>query len=252
MKKNNLLTIDECISLLEIYKEKYILNDYKQTKDERESVMRKIRYGVLSLKGGKKAYDTIRDYVVDHGQYDESIEVLEKAKKYSRFWPLSIIVKAELQVFDYGFTIIFVLLGIVKIFLGTLDVNNATGSDSWPSVKGIITKSYVSLHYDIESSTTSYSPMIEYTYTVDGKDYSNNRRTYKADSEDHEWVDTTLSDYPKGIIVQVHYKPEDHSVSVLEPGLFASTYDGIHTGLFFIAIGVFYYTGRSIYSIHWG
>ncbi len=136
------------------------------------------------------------------------------------------------------------LIGILAIYIGIRNVLNASASTSWPSVDGKISKSDVRMQtgssggQDVSSSGT-YQADIEYDYVVDGEHLKGSRIAYgDHGTADRSYADSISSMYPEGISVTVFYKPDDHQVSLLEPGLSTSAWVPVFFGTPFLLIGI--------------
>ncbi|KAA0005652.1 MAG: DUF3592 domain-containing protein [Thermoplasmata archaeon] len=77
--------------------------------------------------------------------------------------------------------------------------------------------------YDPETDYTdtyyTYIPKIEYSYTVNGVNYSGDKISFEiVSTTDYEWAQNKVDLYYKGKNVTVYYNPENPSESVLEKG----------------------------------
>ena len=94
-------------------------------------------------------------------------------------------------------------------------------SKRWPSVEGEITKSERSSYSS--SATESFSaPVIEYSYTINGKEYKSDRikiGVQSISSSDRDWAERTIEKYSLGKKVMVYYNPLLPTSAVLETGL---------------------------------
>jgi len=94
----------------------------------------------------------------------------------------------------------------------------AEASKKWPTVQGSVISSKLSLRKDNEGKTM-YAPDINYTYSVDGKEYTGtNIRTIDGSTSMKQSVKKQLEKYAKGTSVKVYYDPEFPDSAVLEPG----------------------------------
>ncbi len=103
-------------------------------------------------------------------------------------------------------------------------------SSRWPTVKGMISESYV---YSDEDSDR---PRVKYRYTVDDKEYSNKVVTLKqrSDTQSLKNSETIVSNYPEGSSVTVYYHPEKPGYSVLEQGRGSGNWIGFGVMLFLL------------------
>lgn len=92
-------------------------------------------------------------------------------------------------------------------------------SKNWPTAPGVVLDSQVTMHYDDEG-TKMYGVALSYRYDVDGLTYDGNKRTFGDYSSNNRGrAEKIIAQYQPGSAVQVHYKPEDPSEAVLEPGM---------------------------------
>ncbi|MGO9108721.1 MAG: DUF3592 domain-containing protein [Thermoguttaceae bacterium] len=92
-------------------------------------------------------------------------------------------------------------------------------AQSYTTTIGTMTRSNIEVHRG--RKRTTFSPAINYTYRVAGKDYSSDRYRYfwsfatmwRANAE------RVVADLPVGTNVTVYYAPHDPSDSILHPGL---------------------------------
>lgn len=106
------------------------------------------------------------------------------------------------------------IVGAITLFIGARDYLWAKDSVDWPRVKGEVLSSY------IKSSSKKYRAMVEFGYSVEGKEYIGNLICFTYDG--HATTSTAesyVNDYSEGSTVNVYYNPSSPSVSVLKPGL---------------------------------
>lgn len=101
-------------------------------------------------------------------------------------------------------------------------------SGSWTEVQGLITQSYVRhVRSGRSNRTTDYRAEVEYTYSVMGRTYTNDRLTFSADQgyPGHNYTDNRaraeaiVANYPAQLPVPITYNPKNPAMSVLHPGL---------------------------------
>ena len=64
---------------------------------------------------------------------------------------------------------------------------------------------------------TVWSPVVEYVYRVDGRDYHGTRLALGADvAASRDFAEATVARYPAGREVTVHFDPANPSFAVLE------------------------------------
>ena len=124
------------------------------------------------------------------------------------------------------------LIGPLFLVVGSLVVvstirgrRRAVASSGWPVVQGRIVRSEMSRSVDPNGIKTSasldqgiYKPLIEFTYTVGGAEYSSDTFTLSVYSTDSETASAIVGRYPIGAPAIVHYNPEDPSEATLETG----------------------------------
>ena len=127
----------------------------------------------------------------------------------------------------------FGLAGIALTTFGTIGIVRASESTGWPSVQGKVIKSSVERESSTRSGSartgggsrrTSYHARVAYKYTVDGADFAGDRVAYGDHGGKRKHAQRIVNRYRKGKAVAVHYRPDDPSVCLLEPGLKAQTF----------------------------
>ena len=118
---------------------------------------------------------------------------------------------------------IFFLLGLGLAIFGFVQRKKAKSTESWPTVSGSIISSQLdqksSTDFDAEytSTSTSYTPMVEFSYEIDGRTYRGNRVFPGTSmSYDHGTAKSIVNRYQPGATVSVHYDPADPTQAVLE------------------------------------
>lgn len=112
-----------------------------------------------------------------------------------------------------------VLFGAVMIIIGGRDIKHSHECLTWPETDGIIIESGIYERKDDDNSKIYYSLMIKYSFIVNGKTYTGNRKSYQTEEHsDRKIIEDILTDYPKGAVIRIFYKPENPEFSVLERG----------------------------------
>lgn len=110
-----------------------------------------------------------------------------------------------------------VAIGVVLLVFGVYTRVQSLASAHWPVAHGVITRSEVRTTYARERRRDpSYRADIVYEYSVDGKTYRGTNVSYAKGFFDG--ASTTVSRYPQGSVVDVHYHPRDPATAVLDPG----------------------------------
>ncbi len=115
--------------------------------------------------------------------------------------------------------LIFLLLGLAIANHGMKEVLKSRRSTRWPTTEGLITRSEVKV--DRDGGCTSYSPDIEFSYTIGEKAYrSTSVRVGRIAMRGRADVEAFNNRYLVGHVVTAAYDPNNHAYAVLEPGLF--------------------------------
>ena len=99
--------------------------------------------------------------------------------------------------------------------------HNGQGMANWPRVGGTITESFVYTHarQTLEQAAVTYTPVVAYTYVVDGKTYRANKRDgapyYGNSTPRRAEADARIAALPAGKAVRVRYNPHVPEQSVL-------------------------------------
>jgi hypothetical protein len=115
-------------------------------------------------------------------------------------------------------------------------VLRALESATWPAVPGRIVASHVVRHvsHGRHGSSTSYTPSIQYSYRVAGRDYTCSEimpgRNWGSKSAYRE-VDA----HPVGSTSAIHYLTADPNIAVLEAGWHAENLGQALMGMIFLA-----------------
>lgn len=140
-------------------------------------------------------------------------------------------------------------MGIIA-FLSFLAIR-AARSSSWPAASGVLLRKGTQLHVsrDKETELVNWKSLhidAEYAYQVEGVEYTSRRVTFcDMVNKPRSSLDNILDEYLTSEKVTVYYNPMKHSDSVLLPGVKIWNFTPMVTGLFSIALGVFflYYQG---------
>ena len=118
---------------------------------------------------------------------------------------------------------VFFLLGIGLAIFGFVQRKKAKTTETWPTASGSIVSSRLDQNTRTERrdnrtyTSTSYTPIVEYTYEIGGKTYQGNRVFPGASmSYDHGTAQGIVNRYQPGAAVTVHYDPADPAQAVLE------------------------------------
>jgi len=138
----------------------------------------------------------------------------------------------------YPTAIIFILVGFFFIGLSLLPVYQDLQTSSWETTEGEVILSEISSG----SEPGTQKPNIEYTYSVNGVNYSSNRiHAFGGYSSSGSYARDTVSKYPIGTELTVYYNPEKPSESAIERGQIMSlTYFGVFMGSIAVIAGFWY------------
>jgi hypothetical protein len=136
------------------------------------------------------------------------------------------------------FLAVFGLIGAGLSYWGWTILQNARASASWPTAEGVISSSEVSHSTDAEGGD-SYSPEVDYQYTVDGLPFSDSTIKFGENSYDRRrTAEEIAATYPVGRPVTVYYDPEEPDNAVLEPGVSGGSYIVLGIGVIFILVAL--------------
>jgi hypothetical protein len=132
----------------------------------------------------------------------------------------------------------FIVIGAVTFFFGVRGLHRAWESAEWPVADGMIKNSAVEYKSSDDGGGTYFAEVF-YQFAVDGKTHSGNKVAfgdYGSNKPSH--AQKIVNRYPIGLRLQVHYRPSDPDVCVLEPGVKGQTWFLPGFGLIFFAAGV--------------
>ena len=91
-------------------------------------------------------------------------------------------------------------------------------SPGWPKARGNVIKSYVRTVPSTGSAYKNVMPEVVYVYYVDGIKYEGNKIFFLEDGRGSSWSKKKVEKYKVEQQIEVFYNPQDHRISVLEPG----------------------------------
>lgn len=125
--------------------------------------------------------------------------------------------------------VLFFLLGWALLFESISRLSDAQDSTGWPTTTGTVLES--DIHDGVwlrnkKDADTHYQPTVEYTYTVDGTAYTNDRVSFTehSGSTERSWAEDIVDRFPIGAEVTVYYKPGAPDEAVLDPGVDQDNY----------------------------
>jgi hypothetical protein len=111
--------------------------------------------------------------------------------------------------------------GIYLIIASRKTRAQAEASQNWPAAAGSVLRSEVGESTSTDSdgdTSTTYHPVVEYTYQVGGQSFTGRRITFGpvTGNSNPRKAQEVLSRYPSGGAVQVYYNPQKPDEAVLE------------------------------------
>jgi hypothetical protein len=123
-------------------------------------------------------------------------------------------------------------MGLVALLMAIAFYRRAREAQRWPKAVGRVIVSKVQSYTDDSSDSRTrrlYRPVIEFAYSVDGKEYRSRQRELGAQTGGSEsWAQTIKAKYPVGREVEVRYDPANPATAALENPI----------GMTFLALGV--------------
>jgi hypothetical protein len=203
-------TIDDCIHFILKHQENGGIDEHST------NALKELLRPLIGKKYGKKVMSEIEGLITEH-LYDQAIKLLKILPQ-----------KGMAYVFFYFFNtnlsrlsglILLPVLSVVLAIAGYIQIKDSLASRNWPGTKGVIEVSKIIRNTDIRSgkhnvSTSTLESHVEYSYTVDSKNFVSDRVSYGSVDSPEEIVKR----YPPGKEVLVYYKPGKPEVSVIETG----------------------------------
>jgi len=151
--------------------------------------------------------------------------------------------KTKLLIMVLGLIAIsFIFFGYTVLSFYDSDISKGKESVNWYETTGVITSSYLATDTDYDSDygdSTTYTPKIEYKYSVNGINYSGNKVSFEIVSgTDYSWAQSKVDSYYEGKVVSVYYNPNNPSESVLEKGFSEVPFFLTLMGYVFITVGL--------------
>lgn len=140
---------------------------------------------------------------------------------------------------------LFVLVGVGILALLTYHAVRGAKSKSWPTTPGVLLKKGTREHIstDRQTGTVKWSSIhadVEYSYQVDGVEYTSKRATFSdMVVKPMSALNRLLDDFLKTDRITVYYNPKKPADSVLIPGASIWNFTPMLVGFGFMAGGVF-------------
>ena len=116
--------------------------------------------------------------------------------------------------------IAFLVFGAIFILIYVLQQQKAKAAEAWPTAPGVVLSSGLeerrSRNTKTHTTTITYSPKIEYEYTLMGQKYTGTKLAFGYASYDYRTASEKIAPYQPGTSVQVHYDPSKPDNAVLE------------------------------------
>lgn len=110
-------------------------------------------------------------------------------------------------------------VGVTLIIAALRNLQRGHASRRWPQARGRIVRAIVLVHTAPEDHSESYSPQVEYEYTIDGTTYRSSRRRFgQIGSWGRAQAERTTASYPPGSTVPLSFNPQKPAESVLMVG----------------------------------
>ena len=119
--------------------------------------------------------------------------------------------------------VILILVGILFVIIGLFQKMRGNAASKWPSVSGKMLKAELFEHVTKTktainriSTFSSYEPLVEYQYTVDGNVLTGKRIAFGLTRLPLEKAQEFLDKHPVGAEVPVYYNPKNAKESRLD------------------------------------
>ncbi len=119
--------------------------------------------------------------------------------------------------------VILLLVGLLFVIIGLIQKLRGIVASKWPSVPGVMLKAELFEHLTKTKTSTnrmstfsSYEPLVEYRYAVDGKMLTGNRIAIGLTRLPLEKAQEFVDKYPVGATVPVYYNPKSVKESRLD------------------------------------
>jgi hypothetical protein len=116
-------------------------------------------------------------------------------------------------------TVLLLLIGGLLIFQAFRSKRKVEESATWPITPGRVNSSSVTRQYHHDNDGGghySYTPVVQYTYSVMGQSFTSNRISFGIRNSSQGSANATVQRYPSGAPVNVHFDPAKPQDSVLE------------------------------------
>ncbi len=135
------------------------------------------------------------------------------------------------------------LLGLVYLGLFLFSRRAKQLPGDWPQTQGKVKAAYIYRHlrWLPDRADATYTPVVEYAYTVQDVPYTSRRIDFKpypyTTCDDVEPAQAIIAKYPVGGVVNVHYNPFGPTQAVLEAAKPVGYWRDLTAGLLGIGLG---------------
>jgi hypothetical protein len=139
------------------------------------------------------------------------------------------------------FCALLIVGGVLVVVRGYRIICQARASASWQPTTGLILRSQLVAMSDSEG--TSYAADVQYSYGVQGAEYTGNRIYFGDDMWSMPFIRSArkyTERYPVGRRITVYYDPRNPCAAILEPGLSLRSYATLVFGLLLMLAGAFF------------
>ena len=119
--------------------------------------------------------------------------------------------------------VVFVFTALIFFIIGLINRARVQKALTWPTASGRVASTEVKIHKSSTrrsgggyTNTTTYEPVVYYTYSVGGQSYTGRRLSYGGFQAGEQSARDKIASYPDGSLVQVHYNPGKPQDAVLE------------------------------------
>ena len=142
------------------------------------------------------------------------------------------------------FALFFAAGGLMLLAFARGSREQAAGAKRWSKAAGRVVSSRVEGRTERttrnEAAITVYEPVVDYAYTVAGREYRGSRLAFGASvASSRAWAEGKAAAFPEGREVTVHYNPANPAESVLSPRV-AFAWGNLAFALVFFGLAAYY------------
>ena len=136
-------------------------------------------------------------------------------------------------------TIGFFILGSIGVFVSIPGLIRSFRSRKWPSVKGEVIESSISISRSNDVSDRSVYPHLVFEYTVNDIKYKSSKIAIIRGCTESE-AKIYPGKYPVGSDIYVYYNPLKPATAVIEPGFHMTAFLGLYISAIFMFMGAYW------------